>query len=144
VDQSVEDRVADLLVSVIHGKLAGNNGGGMTVPLLDDLQKVSSFRVGHGGKPEIVNHQDMGIGEFAYDLSVTSVSFGEGHLVGELGRTGVVRALSFPAGLVGQGAGEKGFPRASGAGDDDIVVTFDPIAGDEAQRTKLENRDRRN
>jgi hypothetical protein len=94
----------------------------MTVPLLDDLQKVSSFGVGHGGEPEIVNHQDMGIGEFADDLSVTSVSLGEGHLLGELGRTDVERAVSFPTGLVGQGAGEEGFPHADGAGDNKVVV----------------------
>jgi hypothetical protein len=51
VDQSVEDGVgdggvADLLVPVIHRKLADDDGGGMTVPLLDNLQKVSSFGVG--------------------------------------------------------------------------------------------------
>ena len=142
VDQSVEDGVgdggiADLLVPVIHRELTGDDGGGVTVPLLDDLQKVSSFGVGHGGEPEIVNHQDMGIGEFADDLSVTSVSLGEGHLVGELGRTDVERAVSLPTCLIAQGAGEEGFSRAGGAGDNNVVVTLDPVAGDEAHHDRL-------
>jgi len=79
----------------------------------------------------------MGIGEFADDLSVTSVSLGEGHLVGELGRTDVERTVSFPAGLVGQGTGEEGFSRAGGADDNNVVVTFDPVAGDEAHHDRL-------
>jgi hypothetical protein len=53
VDQAVEDGagdggIADLLVPVIHRKLTGDDGRGMTVSLLDDLQKVSSFGVDHG------------------------------------------------------------------------------------------------
>ena len=142
VDQAVEDGVgdggiADLFVPVIHRELTGDDGGGMTVPLLDDLQKVSSFGVGHGGEAEIVNHQDMGIGELADDLSVTSVSLGKGHLVGELGRKDVESTVSFPARLVGQGASEEGFSHAGGAGDNNIVLTFDPIAGDEAHHDRL-------
>jgi len=56
VYQTVEDGVgdggvADLLVPVIHGKLAGDDGGGMAVSFFKDLQEVSSFGVGHGAIP---------------------------------------------------------------------------------------------
>ena len=142
VDQAVEDGVgdggiADLLVPVIHGKLTGEDGGGMAVPLLDDLQKIPSFGVGHGGETQIVNHQDMGLGKLADDLSIAAIALGQGHLVGELGRTDVEGAVSFPAGLVGQDAGQEGFPHACGSGDDDVLMTFDPITGDEAHHDGL-------
>jgi len=135
VDQAVKDgigdgRISDLFVPVIHRELTGDNGGGMTVPLLDDLQEVSSFGIGHGGEPEIVNHQDMGLGEFVDGLAIASVSLGQRHLIGELGGTDVEGAVSFPAGLVGQGASQEGFSHPGGAGDDDVLMTFDPIAGD--------------
>ena len=48
---------------------------------LNDLQEVSSFGIGHGSKAEIVNHQDMGLGEFVDGLAVASVSLGQNHLV---------------------------------------------------------------
>jgi len=142
MDQPVEDGIGDggvanLFMPVLHGELTGDDGGGMTVSFLNDLQEVSSFGVGHGGEAEIINHQDMGIGELVDHFAVASISLGQGHLVGELGRTDVESTVSFPAGLVGQGAGEEGFSRAGGAGDNNVVVTFDPIAGDEAHHDRL-------
>ena len=108
----------------------------MTMPFLNDFQEVSSFGIGHGREAEIINHQDMGLGEFVDGFAVTSVSSGQGHLIGELGRTDVEGAVSFPAGFVGQGAGEERFPGTGGTGDDDIVVAPDPVAGDEVHHDK--------
>jgi hypothetical protein len=54
----------------------------MAMPFLDNLRKDSAFGVCHGGQPEIVNHQDMGPGEFPDDLSIASIAFGQGHLNG--------------------------------------------------------------
>ena len=61
----------------------------------------------------------MGLCEFVDGFTITSVSFGQGHLVGELGRANIEGAVSFPAGFVGQGAGEERFPGAGGTGDND-------------------------
>jgi len=142
VDQAVEDGVgdggiSDLFVPVIHRKLTGDDGGDMTVSLLDDLQEVSSFGIGHGSEPEIVNHQDVDPGDFVDDLSIASIAFGHSHLVEELGGPDVESAVSFPAGLVGQGASQEGFSHPGGAGDDDVMVALDPIAGDKAHHDGL-------
>jgi len=142
VDQAVEDAVGDggitdLLVPMIYGELTGDDGGGMAMPFLDNLQKVSAFCVCHGGQAEIVNHQDMGLGKFADDFSIASIAFGKVHLIGELGGTNIEGTVSFPAGLFGQGAGQEGFPHACESGDDDVLMTFDPIAGDEAHHDGL-------
>jgi len=142
MDQPVEDgvgdgRIADLFMPVFDWQLTRDDSGSMTVSFLDDFQEISSFGIGHGCEAEIVNHQDMGLGEFVDGFTVASVSLGQGHLVGELGRTDVEGAVSFPAGFVGQGAGEESLSRASGAGDDDIVVAPDPVAGDEVHHDRL-------
>ena len=34
---------------------------------------ISSFGVGHGGEPEIINHQNMGIGKLVDGFAVASV-----------------------------------------------------------------------
>ena len=59
MDQPVKDSIgnggiADLFVPVFHGKLTGDDGGGMAVPFFNDLQEVSSFGVVHGSEAEIV------------------------------------------------------------------------------------------
>ena len=86
MDQPVEDSIGDggitdLFMPVLHGELTGDDSGGMAMPFLNDLQEVSSFGVGHGGEAEVVNHQDMGLGEFGNGFAVASVSLGQGHLV---------------------------------------------------------------
>ncbi len=94
VNEPVEDGIgnggiADLFMPVFHRELTGDDGGGMTIPLFDKLQEVSPFGIGHGRETEIVNHQDMSLGKFADGLAVTSVSLGQGHLIGELGSADV-------------------------------------------------------
>jgi len=86
MDQSVEDGIGDggitdLFMPVLHGELTGNDGGSVAVSFFKDLQEVSSFGVGHGGETKIINHQDMGLGEFVDGFPVASVSLGERHLV---------------------------------------------------------------
>jgi hypoxanthine phosphoribosyltransferase len=48
MDQPIEDRIgdgriADLFVPVLHGELTGDNGRGMAMSFLNDLQEVSSY-----------------------------------------------------------------------------------------------------
>ena len=41
--------------------------------------------------------------------------------------------VSFPAGFLGQGAGEEGFAPSGGSGDDHVLVFLDPVAGEKPQ-----------
>ncbi len=55
VDQPVEDgiakcRIADHLVPVIDGELAGDEGGAATDAVLDQLQEIAAFPVAEGGR----------------------------------------------------------------------------------------------
>ena len=50
--------VAYHLMPVLYRQLAGDNGSCRPVPVFDDLQEVSSFRIGEGGKTENIKDED--------------------------------------------------------------------------------------
>jgi DNA replication protein DnaC len=62
-------------------QMAMAKGDGSYGKTINNLQKVSSCGVGHGGEPEIINHQNMGLGKLVDGFAVASVAFGHGHLV---------------------------------------------------------------
>jgi hypothetical protein len=41
--------------------------------------------------------------------------------------------VSFPASLLGEGAGKKGFAHPGGSGDDHVLVLLDPVAGEKPE-----------
>ena len=108
--------ILGLKMRVFMDFVAGVGYEAVAVALLDDLQEVSSLNVGHGSHTEIVKHKDVGFGELLHEASITAIAFSQSHLVKELWRADVKGAVSFAAGLVGQGAGDKGFPRPRGSG----------------------------
>ena len=73
----------------------------------------------------------MGSGKLVDHFPIAAVPSGNGELIVELGAADVEGPVSFPAGLVGQGAGQEGFTRAGGAGNDDLLVMPDPLTGDQ-------------
>jgi len=114
MDQAIEDGVgqggiADVVMPVFDGQLAGDEGGGAAVTIFDDLQQVSAVAVIHGSKSQVIDDEDLDLGQFDEKLSVAAVGPCEGHLLEEPGVSAQVEsAISFQAGLVCQGAGEEG------------------------------------
>jgi hypothetical protein len=62
---------------------------------------------------------------------------GERELVVEPRRATVDRAEALSTRLLGEGAGDVGLPRSGHAGDDDVLVLFDPAAGRELADHRL-------
>ena len=59
VDEPVEDGIgeggaADDVVPGVDGQLAGDDGGGAAVSVLEDLEQVAAFVRGEGGEAPIV------------------------------------------------------------------------------------------
>ena len=59
VQESVEDRIgmsglADYLVSMLHGQLAGDDGAAAPVPILQDVQEFAALRRNELGQPPVV------------------------------------------------------------------------------------------
>ena len=49
VQDGISDgRISDMIMPVFDRELAGNEGRDIAVPIFDDFEKVSSFRVGQG------------------------------------------------------------------------------------------------
>ncbi len=83
VNETVEDgvgksRIADRLVPVAHGELAGEEGGAHAVAVLHHLEQVGSLRVGERLQREVVEDQQLGAGETAEQSRVGAVAVGDG------------------------------------------------------------------
>ena len=63
----------------------------------------------------------MGSGTLVDHFPIAAVPTRNGELIVELGAADVEGPVSFPAGPVGQGAGQKCFTRAGGADNDDVL-----------------------
>jgi hypothetical protein len=133
MDQAAQDRISNgwisnVPMSIVNGQSTGNDGRGMTMPILDDLQEIPSFRVCHGSQSEVIEHEEMDFAELRHDSSVTAISFCQCEVIIELGGTEIEGPVALTASFVSKSTSEEGFADCSGACDDDALVLFDPIA----------------
>lgn len=63
--------VSDIFVPVLHGQLTGNEGGGMSVSVLNDFQKIPPLGVSHRSQSQVIDHQEMGFVKLVHDSCVT-------------------------------------------------------------------------
>jgi hypothetical protein len=74
------------------------------------------------GEPPVIKDEDVEAGELAEQADVAAVGAGQGEVMKEAGGPAVVGAVALATSLVGEGASEKGFPRARR--DSHIVRSF--------------------
>ena len=134
VNQAVQDGignggVADMIMPVFHGELTGNEGGCITVTLLDEFEELSSFGVVQRGQPQVIEDKEVRFGEFLHETSITAIGPSERDLVEELGEAEVEGTKAFAAGLLSESTGEEGFSHTRRAGDQKILMAPDPVAG---------------
>ena len=108
VDEAIHDCigngwVSDIFVPVFNRQLAGNEGGGMSVSVFNDLQKIPPFRVGHWSQSQVVDHKEMGFVKLSHDLCITSIGFGHGEVVVELRGAGIEGPVALAASFMSQG-----------------------------------------
>jgi hypothetical protein len=70
VDQTIEyavcdSRIADLLVPLGNGKLAGQDSRSTLIAFLTDLQEVASFGLAHWVHRPVVDYQHIGTSNLA-------------------------------------------------------------------------------
>jgi hypothetical protein len=68
MDQPVEHGIgdggiADVRMPVVDRQLAGDDGGGAAMAVVDDLQQVASLLCGERGQTTIIEDQDLYAGE---------------------------------------------------------------------------------
>jgi hypothetical protein len=133
VDQAIQDGIGDVVMPVFNGKLAADEGGAVTVAVLDDFEKISPFGIVQRSQTEIVQDKHMSFGELLHESSVGAIGAGESDLIEELGRTEIQGAEAFPAGFLGQGTGDEGFSNTCRTQEQEILVISDPVTRGKAQ-----------
>ena len=68
VHEAVEDgvgqgRITDGVVPLLDGKLAGEHGRADAIAVLDDFEQVAAVLGGELGEAEVVDDEDLGLGE---------------------------------------------------------------------------------
>jgi hypothetical protein len=140
MDQAVQDRIGDgritdMVMPVLHGELAGDEGRAGSMTVFDHLEQVSAFGITQRGQSQIIDHDQMGLGEPFHQGGVAAIGSGQGDLVEELGRAEIDGSEAVPAGLLDKGTGEEGLSHAGGPGDKQVLVVTDPAAGGKAKIT---------
>jgi len=79
VDEAIEDgvgecRIADHVVPMIDGHLAGDDGGSLLIAIFDDLEEIAALLVVELLGTPIVEDEQVGSGECLEDLRVAAVA----------------------------------------------------------------------
>ena len=138
VEESVEDGVAeggiaDDVVPVLDGDLAGEQRAAAGVAVVEDLEEVVPSLSRERGEPPVVEDEEPGPGEPLDDLGIRSVAPGEGEFVEKAGDAVVARGDAGAAGLVAERARDVRLSRARGPADQHRLAVPDPLAGGEVQ-----------
>ena len=138
VEQTVEDGVAeggiaDDIVPVFDGYLAGEERAAAGVAVVEDLEEVVPSLARERSEPPVVEDEEPRPGEALDELGIRPVAAGEGEFVEEAGDAVVARRDAEAAGLVAERTGEIGFSRPGRPADEHGLAVPDPLPGGEAE-----------
>lgn len=119
--------IADVLMPMIDGYLAGDDGRGPVVPIIDDFHQVTTLFGGQRGDRPVVQDQELDAGEVLEHSGVTAVTAGDAEPLQQPGHALIEHGPIIAAGAVAESTGQPGFPRAGLPGDEQILVAFDPF-----------------
>jgi hypothetical protein len=144
VDQPVEDRICDgriLKVSVplLEGQLAGDQRRLAVVAIIEDLHQIPTDRIGQWRETEVVDDDEIGLGELAKERRLGLQGGVTGKLVDEPREPEAADAVVGAAGGMADGASEVTLADAGGSGDKHVEVLGDPLeTGDLAEASAIE------
>ena len=138
--QPVEDGVpkrgvADHLVPVIDGQLAGHEGGAAADAVFHQFEEVAAFAVTERREAPVVEDEEVGAGEGLHQLCVAPVGASQHQFFAEEPRHAhIAHGVPLPTGAVPERTGEPRFARPGRAGDQQRLVLADPFAAGELQQ----------
>src|SRR5579872_2575917 len=109
-------------------QLRGQDCRGLVVAILEDLQQIASFDVGHRGEEKVVEDKDSDLREAGERVRVRAVGAGDGELLQEARRTYAERTKAVSACGLGERRAEEAVAGAGRAQDDDVLLGADPLA----------------
>ena len=73
--------IADAVMPVFHGQLAGDNRRGEALSVFNDFQQIPTLLIGQRGQTEIVDNENFCFGQLVHELGVRAVCLGQSHIV---------------------------------------------------------------
>ena len=110
-------------------QLAGDDGRAAVVAVVHDLQQVAPLLGGERGQAPVVEDQQLDPGQALQQAGVAPVAARQGERLEQPRQTLVEHRAVVAAGLVAEGAGQPGLADAGRAGEQQLLVAVDPIAG---------------
>ena len=144
MDQPIEDRIRDgrileVSMPLLDGQLARDQRRPAIVAVIEDLQQVATDRIGQWCKTEVIDDDEIGLGELAQERGLVLQRGVACELVDEPREPEAAHAVVGAAGGMTDGAGEVALADAGGSGDEDVEVLGDPLeAGDLAEAGAIE------
>ena len=123
--------VAEVVVPLRNGDLAGEDRGTVAVAILDDLEQIPALEVADRRDPPVIEDEHVDAGKAGEEPRVGAIGAGERQLVEQARDAAVQGPLALATGLLCERAREVRLPDPGGSGDDDVVVLLDPGAGGE-------------
>ena len=132
VHQPVENgvgqgRVLHGVVPCLDRQLAGDDGCFSVIAVLDDFQKLFLVIPGKGRNEQIVQYQDLALGERRHELCGNVRRAWRRRVPGGAWQSLVEGGMPVPACFLSQGAGEIALAGAGGSGDKNVVATRHPL-----------------
>ena len=135
VDEAIEHGVgiggiSNEQMPLVHGELAGDDGGAMTVAIFEDFQEVVTGAGIERLEPPIIEDQQIDTAKAAQQAWVTTVAAGERQIVEQARDALIEHGAIVATGLVAERRGEPTLADACRAADQEIDVVVDPTALD--------------
>ena len=110
VDDAIEDgvgesRVADDIVPLVEGELAGNERRAAAIAVLDDLHQIAPLVGGEPVRAPVVEDQQIGLDQGAEQAGEATVTVGKFEIGEQPRHAGVQHRVAIPARLLGERAG---------------------------------------
>ncbi len=106
MQQAVEDGIgkgwiADIVVPVLDGQLAGNDGGARAHAIVEHFEQIAAFAWADGGDREVIDQQQLCLGQGAQALSEAAIGVAQTEIFEQSWGTQVQCRQALTAGLVG-------------------------------------------
>ena len=107
MDEAVEDSigeggVAEAVVPFLDRELAGDQGGPGGVSVLEEFEQVAAMVGIELGEAEVVEHDEVELGEGGEEFGIGAVAAGDGEVVQQPRQSQVQRGESVAARLMGE------------------------------------------
>ena len=138
IEETVQDGVAEGgiandIVPVLDGDLAGEQRATAGIAVVKDLEEVVSSLAGERSEPPVIKDEEPRPGEPLDELGIRPVPPGEGEFVEQAGDAVVAGGDAEAAGLVAERTDQIGFSRPGRTGDEHGLAVPDPLPGGEAE-----------